>query len=347
MRYGIFGSHTGLPVSEIVLGTGVFGTRWGHGAEPHEALRILNRYAEAGGNFIDTSNNYQFGQSEELLGEFLKKRRDQFVLATKFSQNAMPNSSMLATGNSRLAMVSSVEASLKRLKTDRIDLYWVHYPDNVTPSEEIVRGFDDLARAGKILFAGLSNFPAWRVARAATIAEMRGTLPIAALQVEHSLVERTTEQELLPMGRALGLGLVTWSPLGGGLLSGKYRRGETGRAQGLGGRVFHPENSAQRTAVIDELEAVAKELGTTPSRVAIAWVMAMGSQPIVGPRTVEQLEDNLGAAEIRLSPEVIARLDQVSEIPAVFPHRLVPRRDLKQSASGGNEHGVNSGRPAA
>jgi aryl-alcohol dehydrogenase-like predicted oxidoreductase len=345
MRYGIFGSHTGLRVSEIVLGTGVFGTRWGHGSEPEEALRILNKYAEAGGNFIDTSNNYQFGQSEELLGEFLRGRRDEFVLATKFSQSVMPDGNVLSTGNSRLAMVSSVEASLRRLNTDRIDLYWVHYPDNVTPSEEIVRGFEDLARAGKILFAGLSNFPAWRVARAATIAEMRGALPIAALQVEHSLIERTTEQELLPMGHALGLGVVTWSPLGGGVLSGKYRRGESGRAQGLGGRVFQAENSAQRTAVLDELEAVAKELGTTPSGVAIAWVMAMGSRPIIGPRTVQQLEDNLGAAEIRLPLEVVARLDRVSEIPAVFPHRLLPKRDLKQMLSGGE--GVRSGWPVA
>jgi aryl-alcohol dehydrogenase-like predicted oxidoreductase len=200
MRYKLFGKHTGLRVSELVLGAGNFGTRWGHGAEPDEAARILNAYADAGGNFIDTANGYQFGQSEEILGGLLSGRRDDFVLATKFTFQTDPKAGILVTGNSRRSMVSSVEASLKRLKTDRIDLYWAHVSDGVTPLEEIVRGFDDLARAGKILYAGLSDFPAWRVARAATIAELRGVTPIAGLQVEHSLVERTTEQELLPAG---------------------------------------------------------------------------------------------------------------------------------------------------
>jgi aryl-alcohol dehydrogenase-like predicted oxidoreductase len=239
MRYKLFGKHTGLRVSELVLGAGTFGTRWGHGAEPGEAGRIFNAYADAGGNFIDTANGYQFGQSEEILGDLLSGRRDDFVLATKFTFQTDPKAGILVTGNSRRAMVSSVEASLKRLKTDRVDLYWAHVSDGVTPAEEIVRGFDDLARAGKILYAGLSDFPAWRVARAATIAELRGVTPIAGLQVEHSLVERTTEQDLLPAGRALGLGIVAWSPLGGGVLTGKYRQGETGRREGFGGRAPH------------------------------------------------------------------------------------------------------------
>jgi aryl-alcohol dehydrogenase-like predicted oxidoreductase len=234
MRYKLFGKHTGLRVSELVLGAGTFGTRWGHGAEPDEAGRIFNAYADAGGNFIDTANGYQFGQSEEILGGLLSGRRDDFVLATKFTFQTDPKAGILVTGNSRRSMASSVEASLKRLKTDRIDLYWAHVSDGVTPLEEIVRGFDDLARAGKILYAGLSDFPAWRVARAVTIAELRGVTPIAGLQVEHSLVERTTEQELLPGGRALGLGIVAWSPLGGGVLTGKYRQGETGRREGFG-----------------------------------------------------------------------------------------------------------------
>ena len=190
MRYKLFGKHTGLRVSELVLGAGTFGTRWGHGAESDEAGRIFNAYAEAGGNFIDTANGYQFGQSEEILGGLLSGRRDDFVLATKFTFQTDPKAGILVTGNSRRSMVSSVEASLKRLKTDRIDLYWAHVSDGVTPVEEMVRGFDDLARAGKILYAGLSDFPAWRVARAATIAELRGVTPIAGLQVEHSLVER-------------------------------------------------------------------------------------------------------------------------------------------------------------
>jgi aryl-alcohol dehydrogenase-like predicted oxidoreductase len=323
MRYKLFGKHTGLRVSELVLGTGSFGTRWGHGSEPDEAKRMLDAYADAGGNFIDTADSYQFGESEEILGRLLVGRRNEFVLATKFSQSAQANAGLLVTGNSRKAMVSSLEASLKRLNTDHVDLYWVHYADGVTPMEEIVRGFDDLVRAGKILYAGLSDFPAWRVSRAATIAELRGSIPIAGLQVEHSLVERTTEQELLPMGEALGLGMVAWSPLGGGMLTGKYRQGEKGRAEGFGGRVFQAENSAQRTAILDAVIATADELDVTPGEVAIAWVSAKGALPIIGPRSVAQLEANLAAAEVALSSEQIERLDGVSALKPVFPHSLL------------------------
>ncbi len=335
MRYRVFGRHTGLRVSELVLGAGTFGTRWGHGSEPEEARRILDAYAEAGGNFIDTADSYQFGQSEELLGEFLQGRRDEFVLATKFTQGSTADRGILVTGNSRKAMVASVEASLERLETDRIDLYWVHYADGVTPVDEILRGFEDLSRAGKILYAGLSDFPAWRVARAATIAELQRSLPIAGLQVEHSLVQRTTEQELLPMGRALGLGIVAWSPLGGGMLTGKYRRGEKGRAEGLGGRVFQPENSAQRTAILDAVIAVAEESGATPGQVAIAWVAAKGSLPIIGPRTLDQLADNLGAVGLALSAEQLARLDAVSAIPPVFPYSMIDSRESRQRIAAG------------
>jgi aryl-alcohol dehydrogenase-like predicted oxidoreductase len=335
MRYKLFGKHTGLRVSELVLGAGTFGTRWGHGAEPDEASRIFNAYADAGGNFIDTANGYQFGQSEEILGDLLSGRRDEFVLATKFTFQTDPKAGILVTGNSRRSMVSSVEASLKRLKTDRIDLYWAHVSDGVTPLDEIVRGFDDLARAGKILYAGLSDFPAWRVARAATIAELRGVTPIAGLQVEHSLVERTTEQELLPAGQALGLGIVAWSPLGGGVLTGKYRRGETGRREGFGGRVFQEENSSHRTAILDTLIAVAKDAGVTPAEIAIAWVAAKGSLPIIGPRTLAQLENNLAAAKVTLSPAQITRLDEASAIAPVFPFRMLNNPETQQGFTGG------------
>jgi aryl-alcohol dehydrogenase-like predicted oxidoreductase len=335
MRYKLFGKHTGLRVSELVLGAGNFGTRWGHGAEPDEARRVFDAYADAGGNFIDTANGYQFGQSEEILGDLLAGRRDDFVLATKFTFGTDPKAGILVTGNSRRSMVASVEASLKRLKTDRIDLYWAHVSDGVTPLEEIVRGFDNLVRAGKILYAGLSDFPAWRVARAATIAELRGWAPIAALQVEHSLVERTTEQELLPAGQALGLGVVAWSPLGGGMLTGKYRQGEKGRREALGGRVFQEENSPQRAAILDTFIAVAKEAGVTSSEMAIAWVADKGSLPIIGPRTIAQLENNLAAAKVTLSPAQIARLDEVSAIPAVFPFRMLSNPEARQGFTGG------------
>jgi len=335
MRYKLFGEHTGLRVSELVLGTGNFGTAWGHGADRDEARRIFDAYAEVGGNFIDTANGYQFGQSEEILGDLLTGRRDDFVLATKFSVRTDNNSGILVTGNSRRAMVSSVEASLKRLKTDRIDLYWVHMSDGVTPVEEVVRGFDDLVRAGKILYGGLSDFPAWRVARAATIAELRGAARIAGLQVEHSLVERTTEHELLPAGQGLGLGIVAWSPLGGGMLTGKYRKGETGRREGFNGNVFQAENSPQRTAILDTLIAIADEAGVTPSEIAIAWVAAKGSLPIIGPRTLAQLENNLGAAKVTLSLEQVVRLDTASAVPPGFPYTVLNDPWTQQLYTGG------------
>lgn len=335
MRYRLFGKHTGLRVSELVLGTGNFGTGWGYGAEPAEARSIFNAYADAGGNFIDTANSYQEGQSEEILGELLAGRRDDFVLATKYTLSCGSKNGILVTGNSRKAMVTSVEASLKRLKTDRIDLYWAHLSDSVTPMEEIVRGFDDLVRSGKILYAGLSDFPAWRVARAATIAELRGTAPIAGLQVEHSLVERSTEHELIPAGDALGLGVVAWSPLGGGMLTGKYREGEQGRREGFGGNVFQAENSAQRSAILDTVIAVAREAGVTPGEVAIAWVAAKGSIPIIGPRTLAQLNSNLAATKVNLSPEQLARLDEVSAIPASFPNTVTNAPGTKQRYTGG------------
>lgn len=336
LRYKLFGKHTGLRVSELILGTANFGSAWGHGTDPDEARRIVDAYADAGGNFLDSSNGYQDGQSEAFLGELLTGRREAFVLSTKYSVKTDASSGILVTGNSRQAMVSSVEASLKRLKTDRIDLYWVHVSDGVTPLEEIVRGFDDLTRAGKILYAGLSNFPAWRVARAATISELRGAVPIAGIQVEHSLVQRATEQELIPAAQALGLGVVAFSPLGGGVLTGKYRVGKAQdrRDEAWAGAGFQPENTPQRTAVLDTLIAVAGEAGVTPGEIAIAWVAAKGSLPIVGPRTLVQLEANLAAANIRLSAEQITRLDTVSSIPPVYPYTVLGERRIQDLITG-------------
>ena len=311
MNYQTLG-RTGLQVSTLALGTGNFGTRWGYGAEPDAARAIFDAYVDAGGNFIDTADVYQFGQSEEIVGKLLDGRRDDFVLATKFANGAVPEPGRLATGNSRRTMVAAVEASLKRLGTDRIDLYWVHHPDAFTPAEEIVRGLDDLARAGKILYAGLSNFPAWRLARAATLAELTRAVPIAAAQFEHSLVHREPEADLIPATRALGLAAVTWSPLGGGVLTGKYRKGETGRKEGFGGRVFQPEDSALRTATVDAVLAIAGEIDTSPDRVAIAWAATHGAIPIIGPRSIEQATSNLGASALALSRDQIARLDAAS-----------------------------------
>ncbi|BBP59372.1 aldo/keto reductase [Pseudomonas sp. St316] len=313
MRYTSFG-QTGLQLSELALGTGNFGTGWGHGADRDMCEAMLGHYLEAGGNVIDTADIYQFGQSETLLGDLLGARRNEVILASKFTRGDSPEAGPLATGNSRRAMIASLEASLRRLKTDRIDLYWVHYPDNVTPSEELLRGLEDLSRSGKILYVGLSNFPAWRLARIATMAELDRSVPIAAAQFEHSLVRRECETDLLPACRALGIGAMTWSPLGGGMLTGKYRKGESGRAEGFGGKVFQAENTPQRSAILDTVTATANELGATADQVAIAWSRSHGTTPLIGPRSLEQLKTNLKAVELTLSAEQLQRLDEVSRL---------------------------------
>ncbi|HEY5895451.1 MAG TPA: aldo/keto reductase [Chthoniobacterales bacterium] len=323
MRYRIFG-QTGLRVSFLALGTGNFGKGWGYGSDREEAQKIYSHYREAGGNFIDTADQYQFGESETMVGDFIANERDDVVLATKFSLGDSPSSGLQRTGNSRKAMIQSVEASLRRLKTDRIDLLWVHMPDGVTPIDEIARGLDDLVRSGKILYSGLSDFPAWRVATAVTLAELRGWAPVSAVQLEYSLVERTAERELLPMAAAFHLGTVTWSPLGGGLLTGKYRKGETGRAQGLGA-VIHSESDSRKTGTMDEVLAISQETGLPAGQIAIAWVLTKGTITIIGPRTLEQLSDNLASTDVVLSAEHLQRLDQASAIAMGFPHDVVAR----------------------
>lgn len=321
MNYQLFG-QTGLKVAQIALGTGNFGTGWGYGASSEDAKSILNAYLNAGGNFIDTADAYQFGQSEQILGDLLHGMRHDVVLATKFSNGASPSTNQLHQGNSRKAMLYSVEQSLRRLKTDYIDLYWVHHPDHVTPSEEMLRGLEDLSRAGKILYAGLSNFPAWRLSRAATIAELNKTVPIAAAQFQHSLVYREPETDLIPASQALGLGMLTWSPLGGGMLTGKYRKGEKGREEGFGGKVFQHENTTQRTAILDTVLSIADELNISADQVAIAWASTHGTIPIIGPKSLKQTESNLHAIDVVLSSDQIQRLDSVSQTIASDQKRI-------------------------
>jgi aryl-alcohol dehydrogenase-like predicted oxidoreductase len=326
MRYEIFGRRTGLRVSQLALGAANFGTRWGYGAERQDAKRVFDAYVEAGGNFIDTADSYQFGESEELVGEFIAADRDYFVVATKYTLGTTATDGISRTGNSRKNMIRSLEASLERLKTDRIDLYWAHFADGMTPMEEIIRAFDDLTRAGKIHYAGLSNFPAWRVSRADLLAEMRGWVPIAGIQVEYSLAERTAERELLPMAEALGLGAALWSPLGGGFLTGKYRLGDQGRINSLLARLVHTENTERERATLNIIIAIAKEVDRSPTEVAIAWMLHKARLsttaliPILGPRTYEQLAGSLGALEVNLSQEQIGRLDETSQIAFGTPH---------------------------
>ncbi|MCZ0985926.1 aldo/keto reductase [Streptomyces diastatochromogenes] len=325
MRYTTFGRRTGLRVSEYALGTGNFGTRWGAGAEPDEARQIFDGFAEAGGTFLDTADSYQFGESEELVGKFVAADRDHFVLATKFTNGAAPQPGISRTGNSRKNMVASLEASLRRLGTDYVDLYWVHFPDDLTPMEEILRGLDDLVTSGKILHVALSNFPAWRVSRAVTLADLKNWAPVTGIQVEYSLVERTADRELLPMAESLGLGAALWSPLGGGLLTGKYRRSAEGRLTDLKA-VIHTESTEQKTAVVDAVLAVAEETGATPAQVSVSWLRERAAQasvsyvPIIGPRNPAQLDEYLAALDVRLTPKQFAHLSEVSAIPLGVPH---------------------------
>ena len=325
MRYTTFGRRTGLRVSQYALGAGNFGTGWGAGAEPDEARRMFDRFVERGGNFIDTADIYQFGESEKLVGEFIHADRDDLVVATKYTNGAKPGLGPSRTGNGRKNMRTSVETSLKRLDTDYVDLLWVHHPDELTPMDEILRGIDDLVSQGKILYAALSNFPAWRVSRAATIADLTGLEPIAGLQVEYSLVERSADAELLPMSEALGLGAALWSPLGGGLLTGKYRNSPAGRLSDLK-MLVHTETTHQKTAVVDAVLAIAGEIEASPAMVAMAWLNERASRsttsiiPIIGPRNADQLDDYLGALDLELSPEHCARLTAVSATPLGVPH---------------------------
>jgi aryl-alcohol dehydrogenase-like predicted oxidoreductase len=341
MKFKVFGRNSGLRVSELALGTGNFGTRWGHGAEPEEAKKIFDQYVNAGGNFFDTANAYQRGESESLLGDFIASDRDQFVIATKYSNATTPDAGISRTGNSRKNMVLAVEESLKRLKTDRIDLYWVHISDGVTPMEEILRGLDDLVRSGKIIYAGLSNFPAWRIARADLMADLKGWSPIIGIQIEYSLAERSPDRELMPMAESLGLGITTWSPLGGGFLTGKYRaqNGDT-RLTKLG-MLVHTEKSEKETELLNTILSIADEAGASPTHIAIAWLLDKAAKsttsiiPILGPRTAGQLNTTLDALNISLPSEMIARLDATSAVSLGVPHEQI--NSSYRGLSGGND----------
>jgi aryl-alcohol dehydrogenase-like predicted oxidoreductase len=316
MRYTAFGRRTGLRVSEYALGTGNFGTAWASGAGMTDAGAIFDRFAEAGGTFLDTAAMYQGGQSETMLGDMLKTTRDEFVISSKYGLGNPEKADRTNNGASRKAMFASVDASLRRLGTDYLDLFWVHFPDAFTPVDEILRGLDDLVRAGKIHHGALSNFPAWRVAMAATEADLRSWAPIVAVQTEYSLAERGAETEMLPMAEALGLGVNMWSPLAGGLLSAKYRVGGEGRKTDPNRWVA--DSSGQTVAVLDAVIAVAEEIGASAAQVSMAWIRERGNRsattvvPIIGPRTMSQLEDYLGALDVALSDEQYHRLDEVS-----------------------------------
>jgi aryl-alcohol dehydrogenase-like predicted oxidoreductase len=317
-----------------------FGEDWGWGSSKDESRAILDAFFEAGGNFIDTANVYTNGTSETLLGELLKGDRERAVLATKYT-NAMPGTDPNAAGNQRKNMVQAVEASLKRLRTDYIDLYWLHIWDKLTPIEEVMRAFDDLVRAGKILYAGVSDMPAWVIARGNTLAEFRGWTPFVGLQIEYSLIERTVERELLPMAQSMGLGVTAWSPLAGGALTGKYLRdkgqgAKSGRYDTDMMKPFLP--AADRTeAVVREVFKVAEEVDRSPAQVALAWLQhrPIPIIPIIGARRLEQLKDNMASISLRLAPAQVSRLDDASKVDLGFPHEFYDRDLVKGLVYGG------------
>ncbi len=321
--------RSGLAVSPMCLGTMTFGEDWGWGASEAESRRILERYLEAGGNFIDTANLYTRGHSEKILGDALGRhpaKRQKAVLATKFFGNLYPGDPN-AGGAGRKAIYSQCEHSLRRLQTDFIDLYWMHAWDRHTPINETMRALEDLVRAGKIRYIGFSDTPAWKVMEAQGIARQFGTSPVIALQIEYSLLERTVEGELVPMARHSGLGITPWSPLRSGILSGKYTRANAGKENPSRGERVTQSLTEQAFKVIDAVKAIADELRTTPARVALAWV---GSRPgvastILGVRTIAQLEDNLQALEVRLSPTHFETLDDVSRPQLNFPAEFLQR----------------------
>ena len=339
MRYKLLGK-SGLRVSELCLGTMTFGDDWGWGAAKDESRAIYDAFLEAGGNFIDTANVYTNGTSEKLLGEFMQENRERVVLATKYT-NTVSTGDPNAGGNGRKSMMQAVEASLKRLKTDYIDLYWMHIWDAMTPVEEVMRGFDDLVRQGKVLYVGISDAPAWWIARANTLADLRGWSSFVGLQIEYSLIERTPEHELLPMAKALGLTVTPWSPLAGGILSGKYLDDKSdaakeGRYATAEMQTFMGEKERSER-IAREVVNVAKELGVSASQVALAWLRYRDQPmiPIIGTKKISQLEDNLASLNLELPDEHLKRLDDVSAIEPIFPNSFFAKDMISSFVYGG------------
>jgi aryl-alcohol dehydrogenase-like predicted oxidoreductase len=322
--------RSGLRVSPFCLGAMTFGEDWGWGSPVAEAEAILARFFELGGNFIDTANGYTKGHSEVIIGDYFARAggRDRAVIATKFSTNLYlgdPNGG----GGGRKTIVESCEQSLRRLKTDYIDLYWMHFWDPHTPIDETMRALDDLVRAGKVRYLGVSDTPAWKVTQGQLLAQFHGWSPFVGLQIEYSLVERTVEGELVPMARELGLGITPWSPLRGGVLSGKYTRANAAQANPDRGDRVKSFLTERNLSIIDELIRIAGELGTSPATVALAWVQSRPgvASTIIGARRMDQLEQNLAALDLKLRDTDVAALNAVSEPALNFPapfFRLIP-----------------------
>jgi len=328
MRYELLGP-SGLRVSELALGTMTFGEDWGWGASQEESRRIFDRFAEAGGNFVDTAVNYTEGTSETYVGEFIGADRDHFVVATKYGLSTRrddPN----AGGNHRKNLLRSLETSLRRLRTDRVDVLWLHMWDFTTPIEEILRAMDDVVRFGKALHVGFSDTPAWVVARAVAIADLRGWTRPAAIQLPYSLADRASERELLPMARELGLAVTAWGLLEEGVLTGKYRKktDEPRRNRSAAKRVM---------GIGDVVVETAEEIGRSPAQVAINWTRQQPGTviPIIGARTETQMKDDLGCLDFELTQEQIARLSEASPIDLGFPRSFLESDSVRELIFGG------------
>jgi aryl-alcohol dehydrogenase-like predicted oxidoreductase len=321
--YRTFG-RSGLKVSEVALGTMTFGEAWGWGAAPSECRRIFDAFAGAGGNFVDTASNYTDGESESLVGEFTQHQRDRFVLATKYTLS-LDHSDPNAGGNHRKSLVRSLEQSLRRLRTDYVDLLWLHMRDATTPIEEAVRALDDQVRLGKVLYVGISDSPAWVVAQANTLAELRGWSPFVGLQLPYSVASRDPERELLPMAAALGLAVTAWGVLDAGVLTAKRREDRRWPDDAVS-----PRTESLRAA----LQEIATELECDPAQLAIAWLRSRPEPPavipILGARTEAQLRTNLGALTLSLRPEDVERLDGLGEPQLGFPRSFLESRSVRE-----------------
>jgi len=337
MRYKLLGK-SGLRVSELCLGGMTFGEDWGSmlpGASKEEAKKIFDFFVSKGGNFIDTANVYQNGTSEKYVGEFISSERERFVVATKYTLTTNPDDPN-ASGNHRKNLVQSVDASLKRLNTHYIDLLWVHMWDPMTPIEEVMRSLDDLIRSGKILYIGISDAPAWVVSNANAIADLRSWSSFIGLQIMYNLIERSAERELLPMARALDIGVTVWSPLGGGVLSGKYNKENTKEQKRF--NVNNPMSASfvneRNISIATEVQAIAKEMTKTPSQVALNWIRQKQRDkavmiPIIGARTEVHIKDNLGCLDFELTTDQLKRLDEKSKIQLGFPHDLMSEAAMR------------------
>lgn len=335
MRYKLLGK-SGLRVSELCLGTMTFGEEWGWGASREESRKIFEAYVERGGNFIDTANRYTEGTSEEYVGEFVGARRGEYVLATKYTLS-MNRDDPNASGNHRKNMMQAVETSLRRLKTDYLDLYWLHAWDFLTPVEEVMRGLDDLVRSGKVLYIGISDTPAWIVSQANTLAELRGWTRFVGLQIEYSLIQRAAERDLLPMARAFELAVTPWAVVGGGVLTGKYTGNPDQDAE-----VDHKRQPSKRRLnernlkIAAVVKQVAEETGRPAAQVATNWVRQQPGLiiPILGARTAAQIEQNLGCLDWELNDNQLQRLAEVSAIDLGFPHEFLREDNIKELVYG-------------